>query len=187
MPPAEVFLRFGKLLCHFCSNWNSNRNFLTVTESSWWWSIHRFTFQAFTVTGTLCNRHRHNAKKKEMLEEKFFLFLPMQMKGNDTMLPKRSHIIILFTVKSAKDMLRPSGLTSERHYCSSQHDICVVIIGCYDRMKRSSMLHLSGRIWLMKTEYPACSLVLLKTEVFLPEKPSYIPLAWLNHCVFFTF
>lgn len=137
VPPAEselplccyywwVFSRFGELLCHFCSNWNSNRNFLTLTEtivkSSWQWFIHRFMFQAFIVTGTLCNRHQHNAKKKGRLEEKI-LFLPMQMKGNDTMLPKRSHTINWFTVKSAKGMLRPSGLTSELQYCCSQRAV----------------------------------------------------------------
>lgn len=50
------------------------------------------------------------------------------------MLPKRSHSIIWFTVKSTKRTLGPSGLTSELHYFSSQRDVYVVIIGCCDKM-----------------------------------------------------
>lgn len=99
------------------------------------------------------------------------------MKENDTVLPKRSHTIYWFTVKSAKGMLRPSGLTSVLQYCCSQRDVCVVIIGCYDRIKRSSLLLLSGRIWLI--EYPAWSVVLLHWV-----EPLNVPLTWLNHCGF---
>lgn len=100
---------------------------------------------------------RYNARNRKRQEERLFLLLPVQMKENDTMLPKRSHCIIWFTVKSSKRTLRASGLTSELYYCSSQRDVWVVIIGSDVRMERSSILCLSGRSWLTQIEYPAAS------------------------------
>lgn len=115
-------LRFGKVLCHFCACSNRKSSFRTVIarneRTSRPNSKHRFTFKALTVTGIAYKEQQYKAEKKKKPEEKLFLLLPMQMRENDTML---NHNIIWLSVKSAKRMLRPSDLSSETEYCSSQH------------------------------------------------------------------
>lgn len=96
-------LRFGKVLCHFCACSNRKSSFRTVIARN---------------ERTSYKEQQYKAEKKKKPEEKLFLLLPMQMRENDTML---NHNIIWLSVKSAKRMLRPSDLSSETEYCSSQH------------------------------------------------------------------
>lgn len=90
----------------------------------------------------------------------FFLLLPVWMKEDNTVLPKRSHSLVYCQI--LQNILRPSGLTSELLYCPWH-------IGCCrcDRMDRSSILR--GRIWPMHTAYTLTQVPLRYTSTPLPH------------------
>lgn len=87
----------------------------------------------------------------------FFLLLPVWMKEDNTVLPKRSHSLVYCQI--LQNILRPSGLTSELLYCPWH-------IGCC-RCDRSSILR--GRIWPMHTAYTLTQVPLRCTSTPLPH------------------
>lgn len=101
---------------------------------------------SLTNAATNCAWQQYNCEKRKRPEEEFFLLLPVWMKENNTLLPKKngSHRIIWFSVKSPEKALRPLGFYIPKQvYCPRR-------CGCCDSTERRFAQ--SERLWPLHSE-----------------------------------